>query len=407
MPLDLRFSSVATAATSLGQITGIIGLVLFSINLIISGRFKFIDKIFYGLPSAYNFHQKLGALSFCLLLFHPLFLVVKYVQLSLRLAADFFIPSFQNVPLLLGIGSLGLMIALMVITFYIKIKYQRWKISHKFMVVVFILAVAHAFLATSDISRDYLLRYYIMVFVVFGLISGFYRAFLSKFVNRNYRYKVVSVKKLNLNVVEIEFQAVGEPMKFNPGQFVFVSFIGRGISSEVHPFSISSSPQEGTLKLVIKSLGDFTDKLKSLEVGTAASIEGPFGRFSYGNVANRRQIWLAGGIGIAPFLSMIKDPGVKDYEVDLYYCVKNSEEAVLSDDLLKISSGYNKFRVIIWRSDESGFMDAAAVSRLSGSLAGKDILVCGPPAFIRSLTKQFVALGVNKNNIHSELFNFL
>ena len=99
----------------------------------------------------------------------------------------------------------------------------------------------------------------------------------------------------------------GRPMAFLPGQFVFVDFHQDGISAETHPFSIASTPGQTTLEVVVRSLGDYTSRLMGLKPGAMARVEGPFGRFTYHRHRNRDQIWIAGGIGITPFMSMVQD----------------------------------------------------------------------------------------------------
>lgn len=401
-PVSLRFVNLSATMTSFGQITGLVGMTLFAISLIMSSRLIIFDRFFYGLPNAYGLHHKIGAISFSLLLFHPLFLVVKYIQFSLRDAALFFLPS-QSPAMNFGIFSLILMIVLMVLTFYIKLKYPTWKISHKFMVLVFMFAILHTFLITSDISRDNLLRVYVLGLSLIGLMLSFYQAFLSKYLNKDLKYQVKGLNFLTDNVAEIQLEPKGRALNFMPGQFIFIKFFGSGVSSESHPFSISSSPDKNDLRLVIKSLGDFTSQLKNIKAGDIALIEGPFGNFSHQSINNKNQIWIAGGVGITPFMSMAGS--LKDgYKIDLYYCVKNRAEAVLLDELMNKNEN---IKVILWCSDEKSFINAKVVSEISGDLKNKDILLCGPPVFMNSLNKQFKELGVKKNNIHFEQFNFL
>ncbi len=83
-PIGFRFSDLSSTMTSFGQIFGLVGMSLFSINLILSGRLKFLDKFFHGLDKVYAHHSKIGAVAFSLILFHPLFLVVKFLTFLIR-----------------------------------------------------------------------------------------------------------------------------------------------------------------------------------------------------------------------------------------------------------------------------------------------------------------------------------
>jgi predicted ferric reductase len=401
IPISFRFINLDIATTSLGQILGLLGIVLFSINLILASRPKFLDRYFWGLNKVYDYHHGIGAIAFSMILFHPLFLVFKYVRFSLKEATYFFIsPDF-----IFGKIALILMIVLIVLTFYIRIKYNHWKISHKFMTIVFGFVLLHTFYISSDVSRNDFLRYYILVIGLIGLLLGFWRAFLSKLINNDFIYKVDKINNLNKDVVAIDMIPEGRSMNFVPGQFIFVSFKSKGISREIHPFSISSV--SGNIQILVKSLGDYTSLIKNIKLGDKAVVEGPFGKFSYNNISNKKQIWLAGGIGIAPFLGMARSLKDESYMIDLYYCVKNDEEAVFKEELSSLSLKQNNFRLFLWRSDEKGFINANEIAKESNGLLDKDILMCGPPVFMESLKDQFLKLKVNNKKIHWELFKLL
>jgi predicted ferric reductase len=404
-PLNFRFIDLNATATSLGQIIGLLGMILFSINLILSSRLKIIDKYFDGLPDVYSIHHKIGAISFCLLLAHPLFLVVKFFSFSIKSAVMFFVPQGDAVSF--GIYALALMIALMVLTFYIKLKYHIWKFSHKFMVLVFVFAILHNLFITSDISRDLFLRYYIFTFAFVALILGFYQAFLSKIFNRHLEYNVMSVVKLNENVLQIGLEAKDRELKFIPGQFVFIRFLGEGVSSESHPFTISSIPEDGKLEFNIKFLGDFTSQLKNLKEGDRAMISKPYGKFSYKEFKAKEQIWIAGGIGVTPFLSMARSlPKNSSQKIDLYYCIKNEKEIILKNELDLLSQQKSNFNIYYWMSEGKDFITANNILELSSGVISKEIFLCGPVSFMESLRLQFVKLGVKNNNIHWEKFSF-
>jgi len=406
-PLNYRFLDINSFTTSIGQITGLLGIMLFSLNLILSNRLVFFDTFFSGIHRFYNMHKWLGTLSFSLLLFHPLFLVVKYISISLQSAAMFFLPS-ADFAVTTGIIALLGMIILLCVTFYLKIKYHIWKFSHKFMVIVFIFVILHTILISSDILRDLFLRYYITFFAILGLISGVYKSFFRFIFNYDFKYKIVGLKRPNDTVVEIELEPIGKVMQFNPGQFIFIKFIKGGVGSESHPFSICSSSSNNNLSIMVKALGDFTGNLKDLNIGSIAKIEGPYGKFFKNRNSFKKEIWIAGGVGITPFLSLIRSINSENCSgIDLYYCLKNNSETFLFEELESISNVNNKFRLVPWCSDDKGFINSDIISKLSGDLIGKDIYLCGPPAFMKILVEQFIKIGVDSNNIHFEEFNFI
>ena len=404
-PINYRFFNFIATMTSIGQVLGIIGFSLFSINLILSVRLKIVERFFYGLNNIYNFHHKIGALSFVFLLFHPLCLVFSYLSVSLKSAADFFIP-FNNIPVTYGSLALIIMTILIVLTFYIKLKYHTWKFSHKFMVLAFIFVLLHLVYIPSDISRDGFLRVYLLVLGLIGLGFGFYQAFLRKLFNFNLVYNLKKINILNSQVVELELEPRTRRLKFSPGQFIFIRFLSGSISTESHPFSISSGSSTDNLQIVVKSLGDFTDKLKNLQTGLPVSIEGPYGKFSHLNILNKNQVWVAGGVGITPFLSMARSLTDDSYHIDLYYCTNKPEEAVLMAELKEIEAN-GKIRIIPWYSSEKGYLSAKIISELSPDIQNKDILLCGPAPLMFDLKEQLLKLDIKRKNIHFENFQLL
>lgn len=401
-PLSMRFGDFTSAMTSIGQLLGILGMTLFAITLILSGRLKIIDRYLKGLDRVYVKHHILGAISFSMLLFHPLFLVIRYITISIRDAGLFFVP-FRNIPITWGILSLIVIILLISATFYINMKYHRWKLSHKFMTIAFALAVLHTFMIGSDIAKNDFLKYYILTLSILGLIISIRKAFFDKILKKKYRYIVRSVTQLNNDAVEVELSGVKEKVSFKSGQFIFVSFKTNGLR-EFHPFTIASGDNENNLKLIIKNFGDFTYKIKSLKSGTEVLIDGPYGNFSYNNFENKDQIWIAGGIGITPFLSMSKVLD-KDYSVHLYYSVKDKSEAVQLGELSDFTLKNKNFKFTLWSSNESGYITAEKIKELDGDLLKKEMFLCGPPVFMENIKNQLLSLGVEINKIHYENFN--
>jgi predicted ferric reductase len=402
-PLGLRFLDFNSITTSIGQILGLVGMVIFSITLILAGRFKFLDKFLKGLDKVYSNHHKLGAIAFSMLLFHPLFLVVKYLSISIRDAGLFFVP-FTNMPITWGLISLLLMIIFLGITFYSKVKYHVWKFTHKFMTLAFFFAVIHTLVISSDISRNILLRYYILLLALVALFAVIRKTFFEQISANRFKYKVKNVNKLNQDVIEIEMEPLDKKMLFSPGQFAFFSFLGGSISKESHPFSISSSRMDNNLKIIVKNLGDFTSGLSNLKLNDGVLVDGPYGNFSYKKIENKNQIWIAGGIGITPFLSMAKTLE-SDYKVDLYYSVKENKEAVSMEILSEIEKSNLNFKSNLWIANDKGYINAGLISSQSDGLKDKDIFLCGPVGFMESLKNQFVSLGVDIKKIHYENFS--
>jgi predicted ferric reductase len=405
--LSARFGSLVSALTSIGQISALIGTVLFSVNLFLAGRFKFSESFFGGLNKIYINHHAIGSLAFILLLVHPLVLTIKYLPISTKLAAIFLLPSIDDPAKSYGIFSLILMIVLLILTYFLRPRYQVWKITHKFLGGALFFAGLHSYFIPSDISRSIGLRIYMLSIIAIGLYCAFYKLFLINFFTEK-TYSVKRINKLNNDIIEIELAPSREKLKYNPGQFIFIRFIDKNITDESHPFSLTSVPTDNNLKLAIKSLGDFTSNLKKISVDTMVKIKGPYGKFYFKNYTGKNQVWIAGGIGLTPFLGMARSlKNEKDgYNIDLYYSVNQQNEAVYLDELKTIARAVNGFRILPFFSNEQGRITAQTIAAGSGDLKNKEILLCGPAPMMRGLREQLSKLGINNKKIHSEDFGF-
>jgi len=345
---------------SLGRVTGLVGLVLYALNLVYSTRLRFLEQLFGGLNRVYIAHHILGGLALILLSFHPVLLSMRYIT-KISLTSPFLKGSFHQAALLLlpngltpvnalfntrldnhaivleqwallfGIIAFWGMVVLLLVTFFIKIPYRIWIVMHRFLGAAFFFAGLHVLFITSDVSTHPALRNYILGFVALGLLAFTYKTLAGKILIRKHRYRVESVVTEGGNVTQVTMSPENLPMMYKSGQFLFIHFLDatpEGIGSEWHPFSISSGSSDANLRVSIKGLGDFTSKLGALKPGTMAEVEGAYGKFTYSNYHNLNQIWIAGGIGIAPFVSMARSLPASGFRIDLYYSVKTTSEII-------------------------------------------------------------------------------
>jgi predicted ferric reductase len=168
---------------------------------------------------------------------------------------------------------------------------------------------------------------------------------------------------------------------------------------------MTSSPSERVLSFAAKSLGDYTQTLQKIKKGTEVLIEGPYGRFSYRYHANPKQIWIGGGIGITPFVSMLKSlPGDAFYSIVLYYLGRDTQEAVFMDEIKKAVNGKKNIRYKLWLSKEKGRITVENMMAEVPDMKERDILLCAPPSMLTALKKQLQQAGIAKSQVHTEEF---
>jgi predicted ferric reductase len=399
--IKFKFATLPDILTSFGQITGLVGMILFSLNLIIAARFRFVEKLFYGLDKAYLKHHLIGAAAFVLLMVHPVFIALKYTLSSSYSAAVFLLPG-NNLAVTLGIISLLATMLLLIFTFYFSLKYNVWKWSHKLMGLAFIIGFLHMVLIPSNVSRDIVLRVYMVSFSIFATASYLYKLFYEKYVKGQFTYLIENVQPLG-ETIDITMTPVGNAISFEPGQFAFFAFKQKGIGEEPHPFSFISGARDSTIRISVKNSGDFTDKVSLLRAGTKVKIEGPYGYF-YKHPPKKDQIWIAGGIGIAPFLSMAQSVS-KDIKINLFWSVRHEDEKIYIKDIEEAARENSNFHYFFIHTAREGRLTVESISKREPILKNKEIYICGPSQMMKSLREQFVKIGVASGNIHSEEFS--
>jgi predicted ferric reductase len=400
----LRFSRFSDSSASAGKIAGILGFALFCLAIILSSRAKVLEKFFGGMNFAYFAKHLLGGISFILLLFHPLLMALRYLTFSYGSTALFLLPSgdwARN----FGQIALFIMMFALITTFYFGFKYQIWKFTHKFLGLAFVFAVFHVFVIQSDVGSNNVLRIYFFGLVSFAIIAFFYRALFNAYLVKKFDYTVKNIREFKDEIWEIEMEPDKEKIRHSAGQFIFINFISNELSNEIHPFSISSAPGQA-FKIAVKKLGDWTNKISGLKPGDKAKIEGPFGYFNFRNFKNKNQIWIAGGVGITPFLGMLRDLTNKDFnfKITLYYSVKDENCFAFKEEIIKILENNKNLNIIFWNSKASGFLTAEAIKNQIPNILDFDILICGPGPMMSGLKSQFIKIGNKKNKIHTEEF---
>jgi predicted ferric reductase len=404
-----ELTSFAETTQALGQIAALVGVTMFALTFILSMRLRFIEDLFGGLDKVYIAHGILGGTALVLLLFHPVLLVLKFIPADFNTAAAYLLPS-SHWSVNFGIIALVGLAFLVGITLYSKMKYNTWKSSHEFLGLVFIFAVLHIFLVRGSASRDYIFNGYYAFATVVSIIGlgGFsYSLFLKNRIMKEAIYKIDSIKKKN-EMYDIRLIPEGKPLKYTSGQFIFVRFYNENLSREAHPFSIASKSNDPNIIIMVKNLGDFTSGLHHLKAGDKVAIEGPHGRFNMTSKNKIDQVWLAGGIGITPFLGMAEDLKEKKrlHKIDLYYSVRNDDEFIGFNSLQSLEKTDTNFRFFPWTTNKRGRLDIKEIEKNSGNLKTKEFFICGPGGFKNAMKEALIGAGVSEDRIYEEEFTF-
>jgi predicted ferric reductase len=208
----------------------------------------------------------------------------------------------------------------------------------------------------------------------------------------------------------------GQGFDYRAGQFVWLSLRATPFRMREHPFSIASSPSRpGRLEFTIKELGDFTRTIGSIQPGERAYVDGPYGNFGVdGHEDAPGLVFIAGGVGIAPVLSLLRwlaDQG-EQRPLWLFYGNRDFDRIVFREDLESLQQALSLKLVHVlgdppegW-TGERGFITAEVLNRhLPGQRDRLHYFVCGPEPMIRLSERSLDSLGVPLARLHSEIFD--
>lgn len=389
---------------SVSQMMSLVGVLLLAFNFVLGSRSKFLENWFGGLDEVNKKHQRIGKISYFMLLLHPLLLAVNALP-NVKATINFLYLSQNNI-YNFGVLALYLMTAVLFLTLVIKLPYHIWLVSHDFMGLVLFLVILHVFLIESDVSQYLPLRWWVLFILGMGFYFYIYKVFLYKWLGPKHEYLVDRLKQVG-DVLEIYLKPLAKPLTFFPGQFAYLSFDDPELK-EAHPFTFSSSPDNKIVRFSVKILGDYTSKLNKLMPGTKAVIWGAHGRMYQGFYANKEVVCVAGGIGITPFLSLleyeINHP--KKRKIDLFYSVRSKNEAVYDRELKEWEGRLEKFVYHPNFGDSKPRLTITKIKEIIGSVENKLFYLCGPRAMMESMIKQLKNAGVKNNSIIFEDFNF-
>ncbi len=387
----------------LGRILGVFGFSAFTLAILLAIRIPLQEKIFGDLGQSYRFHQTIGTLALMALVLHPLFLAWQFIEFSLKDTAIFLLP-VGDLAKNLGVFSLIIMTVCIICTYYVRLPYHIWKKVHQYLALAFILGAIHGVMIGGDIQTMPLLKLLFVIFLALGVCAIVYRVLFNRLFVHRTPYVVKSVNVINEKFVDVTLTPKDRGFDIKPGQFAYITYMSNGVKAEEHPFSIAASGPNGSIRFVTKKLGDFTNTLHNLVVGDEAMVEGPYGSFTYTS-GGKTQCWIAGGIGITPFLAFAESLP-DDYNATLYYAISDDTENAVERDLATLAKRKPNLKIAVWNSKEKGFLTAA--SALTGLDPAKtDVFLCGPGGMVKAMRDQLFALNVPHHHIHQEKFSML
>jgi len=386
-----------------GEIIGSVNIVLMACSLFISTRPKWAEPFFGGLDKMYVTHRHTSTAALLLIFVH-----VVTVPISL---SGWALGNYLAVIAFTGIVSIALVSLAPRIPFLNKITggtYEGWKNLKKYIGIFFILGFIHSLTISRPLDAFIAINW-VQIFFIIGAVSYLYTELFGGLFKKHVPYTVEAVNHPNGTTTEVVLRAKKSPIqRQRAGQFLFVRFPNEKTLNESHPFTISSAPHENVLRVTIKASGDFTRALFSdIKAGIDAIVDGAYGMFNY-KTGGQKQIWIAGGIGLTPFLSFIRDmDGNLNHDIDFYFAVRHPEEALFADEIEAAAKKNPRLKPHVRFSSTQGSLTIEhIVENAGGNVRDHHVYLCGPLPMTQAFEKKFLALNVPGENIHFEEFNF-
>ncbi len=296
--------------------------------------------------------------------------------------------------------------------------YEHWRIIHGYISVIAVaLSMVHI-VGVSYYVQAPLKRWLWISMVIAWILALAYIRILKPLLMLRRPYTVERVIKERGNSWTLALKPEGHKgMNFRPGQFAWLTIGKSPFAIREHPFSFSSSAMNpGRLEMTIKELGDFTSRIGEIEPGIRAYIDGPYGTFTIDRHRYIGYVFIAGGVGITPIMSILrtKRDRVDMRPIILFYGSKTWEDATFRKEIEDMEKGLNLKVVYILEEapdgwdGEKGFITAEVMARhLPERRLDYEYFVCGPQPMQIAVKRALDKLGIPLERVQSESFNFV
>lgn len=398
-----------------GAMLGFLGLGMLAAQAVISGRQRWFARGL-GQDDLLQFHRRTGEFAWALVLAHPLTMFAADPQLLSYL--DPRDQLLRAVSLWAVVAAASLLLASSLWRTGFGLDYERWRLLHGGLALFVVAAgLGHA-LMVDHYTGPLWKKAALLAVVGAGLWLVVETRLLRPLRLRRRPWTITEVERERGDAVNLRLRPEGHPgMAFVPGQFAWLSVGDSPWQLQQHPFSMTSAAGEVQLAFTIKALGDFTESLYDLPEGRRAWLEGPYGVFTWiPGFSPRGAIFVAGGVGITPFLSMLRTARAERAAdpLWLFYASKRWDEVIAREELEALAEALPLTLVHVieeppdgW-DGESGRIDAELLERhLPADVSGMRAYVCGPEPLANAVEPVLLARGIPAKDLYSERFDMV
>ncbi|UZE96148.1 ferredoxin reductase family protein [Alkalimarinus alittae] len=380
-------------------LSGLLSISLMSVTMILATRPALLERPFNGLDQVYRLHKWTGIFAVIFAALHWLIEMGDDVIKAIfgrggRLHhQDFsgFVDMMRDAAEAVGEWGIYLVFAMLVLTLWKRFPYNIWRYLHRALPILYLLLVFHsAWLAPLDWWQQPL-GLLMALLLTGGSIASIQS--LSGKVGRSRQVQgtIQSISTLAMGITEVTCQLDTKWKGHRAGQFALVTF---DRIEGAHPFTIASADQGNRqVTFQIKALGDYTNHLgDKLKTGQPVTIEGPYGKFNFKrHKPKAKQIWIAGGIGVTPFLAWLEslqDQPELTPVAQLHYCTSNSTTDPFVKRLQEACSGLADITLHVHDSNQGEKLTSDQLLTQHKQTDTMEVWFCGPSGWAKVLEKE-------------------
>ncbi|MDI1246218.1 MAG: ferric reductase-like transmembrane domain-containing protein [Rhodoferax sp.] len=398
------------ARQELLYLSGLLSVAMMSLAMFLATRPVWLEAPLGGMDRIYRSHKWAGILAVGFAALHWLIemsgdILKAMIGRQGRVPQEIFaglMDVLRGLAKDMGEWAIYALLAMLVITLWKRFPYRPWRFLHRAMPVLYLMLAFHAAMLAPSSYWAQPVGALLLVLLSAG-VYGAAHALLNRIGKaRETPGEIVAVEQLAPDVTTVVCRLNSGWRGHRAGQFAFVTFDDK---EGAHPFTIASAHQgDHLVHFQIKALGDYTRSLaRRLQPGQSVRVEGPYGRFDIGRRKPRaRQIWIAGGIGVTPFLAWLEAMQAtpdKSPEAELHYCTRDQATDAFVPRLLSLCAALPSVRLHIHDARHGAKLTASAL----GVSSHTEIWFCGPTGLADALRQGMAALGW-RPRFHQEAF---
>lgn len=404
-------------ALKLGRSMGILAVILLIIGPIFSLKNKLMDQVF-SLDKMFYFHKVIALICLIMASLHPMTMYLS----KLKVPGPTDLQQWPELLGAIGLFSLWLIVCSSIFRKFLMLEFEDWRKVHLLSAGLRYAAVIHVFAIESK-ARSGAYAYFLVTILALTIGLAIWDKLISPWLSKKERsFKLFSTKEVAPEIFEITLkpETTEATLDFSPGQFAYVKIKSNEFAFESHPFTIATSPtNKEEVSFYIKSIGDWSKKLANLPAAMEAEVIGPFGQFSpfLFNNDTERLVLIAGGIGITPFISLIRSLAAKEIDIPilLLWTNKTAKDFFNIPEFDNLKEKLPAFTYKLFVSREKTCenfigkrIDKAVLQEVvPPHKPGSQIMICGPQIMMKSVHHDLVELGFPQKNIHFEDFSYL